>query len=246
MPYVADGSMAVAVDLIGMGASGKPDIDYTFADHYRYLEAFIKGFGPGKVTLVGHDWGATLAWEYARKNPGKVRRLAFMEGVLPPAFPVPSYEAMGEEMGGMFKLFKDPVMGPRKIIDENMFVEQLLPGFVNRTLGEEAMRAYRAPFIDPASRKPVLVWPRQVPIAGEPKETVSVLNAIGDYMGKTDMPVLLLYADPGVVVPPAAVKWYVGKIRGLETAFVGRGLHFIQEDHPDAIGRAISDWMRRN
>jgi len=246
MPYVAGGHRAIAIDLIGMGGSAKPDIAYSFEDHYRYFAAFIDALGIEKVTLVGHDWGATLAWEYARRNPKRVKRLAFMEGVLPPAFPAPSFEAMGPEMGKMFRAFKDPVEGPRIVLDENMFVEQVLPGFVDRILGEKAMNAYRAPFLTRADRRPVLAWPRQVPIAGEPASTTEALNMISDFMAKTKMPVLLLYAEPGANVPPSAVGWYVKKIANLETSFVGPAFHFFQEDHPDAVGRAIADWMRRN
>ena len=246
MPYISLQGRAIAVDLIGMGQSDKPDISYTFEDQYRYFSAFVDALDVKQVTLVGHDWGATLAWEYARRHPGRVRKLAFMEGVLPPAFPVPSFESMGEEMGNMFRTFKDPVKGLKLVVQDNMFIEKVLPGFVNRTLGEEAMRNYRAPFVKEKDRKPVLAWPRQVPIAGEPESTLNVLNAIGKFMGETNMPVLLMYADPGVVVPPKAVDWYVKKIRRLETAFLGQGLHFIQEDQPEAIGRALADWMRRN
>lgn len=246
MPYVAGGHRAIAIDLIGMGGSGKPDIAYTFEDHYRYFAAFIDALGVEELTLVGHDWGATLAWEYARRNPARVERLAFMEGVLPPAFPAPSFEAMGPEMEKMFRAFKDPVEGPRIVMDENMFVEQVLPGFVNRTLGEKAMRIYREPFLSRDDRKPVLAWPREVPIGGEPASTTAVLHDVSDFMAETDMPVLLLYAEPGAVVPPAAVNWYVNRIANLETNFIGQGLHYIQEDHPDAVGRAIADWIRRN
>lgn len=246
MPYIALQNRAIAVDLIGMGQSDKPDIDYTFADQYRYFSAFIDALNVKQVTLVGHDWGATLIWEYARQNPGKVRKLAFMEGVLPPAFPVASYESMGDEMGNMFRAFKDPVKGHKLVVQDNMFIEKVLPGFVNRTLGEDAMRIYRAPFAKEEDRKPVLAWPRQVPIAGEPESTLKMLNVIDDFMGKTEMPILLMYADPGVVVPPKAVEWYVKKIPKLETVFIGQGLHFIQEDQPEAIGYALVDWMRRH
>ncbi len=246
MPYVAGSNRAIAVDLIGMGASGKPDIDYSFADHYRYLTAFLETLDIGKVTLVAHDWGVALAWEFARRNPDRVARIAFMEGVLPPAFPRPSYESMGDEMGNMFRSFKDEEQGHELVIEGNMFVEQVLPAFVNRSLGEEARRIYGAPYLEEADRKPTLAWPREVPIAGEPAANVEMLGAVEVFMGETEMPVLLVYADPGVLVPPQAVDWYVSKIKRLETAFVGQGLHFIQEDQPDAIGRALKDWLRRN
>lgn len=246
MPYIATGNRAIAIDLIGMGSSAKPDIGYSFADHYRYLEAFIDKLGLNKVTIVGHDWGAALAWEYARQHPDRVTRLAFMEGVLPPSFPQPSFEAMGEKMGGMFRAFKDEKQGHKLVIEDNMFVEQVLPGFINRPLGNEALAAYRAPYLKAADRKPMLAWPREVPIAGEPASNVKILSGIEAFMGETKMPVLLVYAEPGVLVPPQAVSWYVGKIADIETVFIGQGLHFIQEDQPDGIGRALADWMRRN
>ena len=107
IPFVAEGHRAIAPDLIGMGHSGKPAIDYTYADHTRYLDAFVEALGLTEITLVGHDWGAALAWDYARRHPEKVVRLAFMEGVLPPAFPQASYEALGEAMGGMFRALQE-------------------------------------------------------------------------------------------------------------------------------------------
>ncbi len=246
IPYVAGDSRAVALDLVGMGRSGKLDIGYRYMDHYRYLEGFIDALDLKNITFVVHDWGAALGFDYARLHPDRVKAIAFMEGVLPPAFPQPSYEAMGEEMGGMFRAMRDPVQGREMVIDNHMFVEQILPGFVNRTLGEEAMAEYRRPFVGPASREPILAWPREVPIAGEPADVTERLEAIGAFMTETDLPVLLLYADPGVVVPPQAVGWYTGHMKNIETAYVGQGLHFIQEDQPDAIGRALSDWIRRH
>ena len=109
-----------------------------------------------------------------------------------------------------------------------------------------AMNSYRAPYISKESRKPILVWPREVPIAGEPESTVKALGEIGEFMSKTRMPTLLLYADPGVIIPREAVTWYVDKISKIETVYIGQGLHFIQEDQPDAIGLAIADWLRRH
>jgi len=246
LPYVAKSHRAVAIDLIGMGYSGKPRIAYTFEDHARYLEAFIDKMGFKTITLVGHDWGATLAWNYAKRHPGRVTRLAFMEGVLPPVFPQPSFEAMGAEMGGMFRALKDETQGREMVIQGNMFVEKVLPSFVNRSLGPEAMAAYRKPFQKEADRWPTLVWPREVPIAGKPAQTVQTLSEIERFMSTTKMPVLLLYADPGVLVPPAAIGWYTSRVSNLEASYIGQGLHFIQEDQPDAIGRELTDWMRRS
>ena len=246
MPYVAETHRAIAPDLIGMGHSGKPEIDYTFADHAAYLDAFIAAMDLDQVTLVSHDWGAALAWDFARRHPDKVVRLTFMEGVLPPAFPQPSYAAMGEEMGGMFRSLQDPEQGYQMVMEGNMFVEGILPMMINRPLGETAKAEYGAPYRDVESRLPTWMWPREVPTGGQPDSSVALMEDIAAFMGETEMPVLLTYADPGVLVPPQAVPFYTNLIGNLETAFIGQGLHFIQEDQPDAIGRAIADWLRRN
>lgn len=246
IPFMTPNYRNVAVDLIGMGGSDKPDINYTFTDHFHYLAGFIDELKSEEVILVAHDWGAALAWEYARKNPSKVKALAFMEGLLPPSFPATSFEAMGDEMGNMFRAFKDPIKGEQMVIENHFFVEQVLPNMINRPLGEKAMTAYRAPYTEKSSRKPILAWPREVPIEGLPASNVTLMKNISHFMGSTKMPVLLAYADPGVIIPPKAVPWFIEKIENIETAYIGQGLHFIQEDQPDAIGLAIADWLRRN
>jgi len=153
---------------------------------------------------------------------------------------------MGEEMGGMFRALQDPEQGYQMVMEGNMFVESILPMMINRPLGDEAKVEYGAPYQDVESRLPTWMWPREVPIGGAPASSVALMDDIAAFMGETDMPVLLTYAEPGVLVPPQAVPFYTNLIGGLETAFVGQGLHFIQEDQPDTIGRAIADWLRRN
>ena len=245
IPHVSDTHRAIAVDLIGMGHSGKADIEYSYADHYAYLEAFIDALDLRDITLVVHDWGATLGWDYARRNPDRVVRIAFMEGVLPPAFPITDISAMGET-GQALTAMRTPGQGEQMVLEGNMFVEQMLPGFVNRPLGAQAMTEYRAPFLTAQDRRPTLQWPRELPIEGEPADTTAIMEEIGRFMQSATMPTLFLYADPGVVGPPQLAEWYTAHLRRAETAYVGQGFHFIQEDQPDAIGRAISDWLRRN
>lgn len=150
IPYISDTNRAIAVDLIGMGHSGKPDIEYSYADQYAYLEAFIEALDLRDITLVVHDWGATLGWDYARQNPDRVIRIAFMEGVLPPAFPITDISAMGET-GQALTAMRTPGQGEQMVLEGNMFVEQMLPGFVNRPLGTQAMTEYRAPFLNSRS-----------------------------------------------------------------------------------------------
>lgn len=245
VPYVSSSHRVIALDLMGMGRSDKPENDYRFFDHFEFLQQFLTALDLQEITFVVHDWGAALGFEYARRYPEEVEAIAFMEGVLPPIFPQPSFDNLGPELGPLFQLLKDPARGHEFIIEQNGFVEQLLPNFVNRSLSEAEMAVYRAPFTSSTSRKPILIWPQEIPIAGLPQDIVLMMQDIEEFMASTNKPMLLLYASPGAVLPPDAVPWFEETIDQLETAYIGQGLHFIQEDQPQAIGRALADWLRR-
>ncbi len=246
IPFLKDRGRAIAVDNIGFGKSAKPDIGYTFAEHLRYIEGFIAGLGLKNITLVVHDWGSALGFDYASRHEANIKAIAFMEAIAPPVFPMESYEKMGPEIGQLFRDMRDPVKGPEMIIEQNMFIEGILPNAgVVRPLGEAEMNAYRAPFLDPATRKPILVWPRQIPIGGEPADVVEAVIAYGAWLKTTEVPKLHVYAWPGALNPPSVSDLFVRDMKNIETAYVGLGTHFIQEDNPEAIGRAIADWHRR-
>lgn len=228
-----------------MGDSDKPKIGYTFDEHAAYLNAFIEKTGLKDLTLVIHDWGSALGMRYARLNPDNVRGLTFMEVIIPPAFPAPSYEAMGE-VGNLFKPFRTEGVGEDTILNNNFFVEELLPKMgVARGLTEAEMEHYRAPYLTPESRLPTLQWPREIPIADQPKATYDAVIANGAWLTRSDIPKLYFYASPGAINPARAVKWIIANVPNLETRFLGKGTHFLQEDHPDLIGSGIADWLRR-
>ena len=245
IPYITDSYRAIAPDLIGMGDSGKPSIGYTFEDHAEYLDRFIDELALENITLVVHDWGSALGMRYARLNPGNVRALAFMEAIVPPALPVQSYEEMGET-GELFRALRTPEMGEEMVLEGNFFVEEVLPKFgVVRALTAQEMEAYRKPYPSPNSRLPTLQWPREVPIEGKPASTTKTISANGEWLYSSKIPKLLFYATPGALTPEPVVEYMTENVSNLETRFLGRGLHFLQEDHPDQIGAGIQDWLRR-
>ena len=245
IPYVTDTHRAIAVDLIGMGDSDKPDIDYTFADHAAYLDGFIAAMDLKDITLVIHDWGSVLGMRYARLNEDNVKAVAFMEAGIPPALPAPSLEAMGEPSAQLFAMLRSPA-GEEAVLQNNFFVEEVLGKLAVATpLSEEVLENYRAPFPTPESRKPTLVWPRQIPIGGEPADTGEVIVANGEWLYSTDMPKLMLHVAPGALMPPPVVEYVKANASNLEDVFLGPGVHFVQEDHPDAIGSALRSWIDR-
>lgn len=245
MPHVEPMGRVIAVDLIGFGKSDKPDSDYTFQAHSKYVDGFIEALGLKDIVLVIHDWGSILGFDYARRNSDNVRGIAFMEALIPPAFPFESLEAMGP-MGDLFRQFRDPVLGKVLLIDQNMFIEELLlKGALTRELSDAEKDAYREPFLDPSSRKPILVWPNELPIAGEPARNVKVVLKVDEWLKTSKTPKLLLYASPGAIVSPESAAWMRANHRNIETVFVGYGSHYIQEDNPQVIGRNIADWYQR-
>ncbi len=242
--HLSDQGRAIAVDLIGMGRSDQPKLDYTYADHRRYLDAFIQELGLENVTLVIHDWGSALGFDYASRHEDNIVGIAFMEAIVPPTVPVADYAAMGPA-GAIFKAMRTPGQGEKMILEQNFFIEVILPGAVVRSLSDEEKAAYRAPYPTPESRKPTLQWPREVPIAGEPKESVELVTRIGEWMRETSLPMLHLWASPGALNPEPVAKSLVEEIENLQSSYIGTGIHYIQEDHPVMIGRTIADWRRR-
>ena len=246
IPYATPHGRAIAVDLIGMGKSGKPDIDYRFATHAQYLEAFIDALKLTNITLVIHDWGSALGMDFARRNPDQVKGIVFMEAIVPPAMPIPSYEAMGRG-GEFFRDVRTPGVGEEMILQNNMFVEVVLPelGTV-RKMTDAERQAYRAPYPTPESRQPTLVWPREVPIAGEPADVLTIVERNGAWLHETSIPKLMFYAEPGAFGGPEVAAYFAENLKNIETNYVGPGYHYIQEDHPHMIGRELADWLRRH
>lgn len=247
MPHVAQQGRIIAPDLIGMGKSDKPDIGYTYKEHAAYLTAFIAALDLQNITLVVHDWGSALGMEYARLNESNVKGLAFMEAIVAPGVPIPSFVAMGTG-GDFFKALRSGTKeGEDLIYEQNMFVKVMLPNFgVIRPLTEAEKEAYRAPYPTRDSRKPTLIWPQELPIADAPAYTTRVVTQNGAWLAETELPKLYFYATPGALNPPQLVAHFQNTLKNLESRYIGAGVHFLQEDNPRAIGLGLSDWMRRH
>jgi haloalkane dehalogenase len=232
----------LAPDLIGFGGSGKPEIGYRFEDHARYLDAWFEALGLERVTLVGHDWGGALGFDWAARHPDRVRAVAFMETIVRPQTWA---EWQPPTARDIFQAFRSPE-GEHLILDRNLFVEAVLPGGTQRTLSEEEMAVYRAPFREREARRPMLAFPRDLPMEGEPADVVARVEAYGEWLvASADVPKLLLTFDPGGVMTEPVVAWCREHVAALGVEPVGPGIHYVQEDHGPAIGRAIAAWMRR-
>ena len=239
IPHVTGQARVVAPDLIGMGKSDKPEIDYRFLEHSSYVDGFIEALGLENITLVIHDWGSALGFHYARRHEDNVKAIAFMEAILAP---VASWDQFPADFQSLFKMFRTPEVGWNMIVNQNFFVEKILPGSVVRSLTEEEMNRYREPFLDVNGRKPLWRWPNEIPIEGEPPEVVDVVSRYNLWLQETEIPKLMFYGSPGALMTAPVVGWASQACKNLTAIDTGKGIHFIQEDAPELIGQGLASW----
>lgn len=243
IPFLEPLGRCIAPDLIGMGDSDKlqpsgPD-RYRFVEHRGYLDALLESLGINRrVCLVVHDWGSALGFDWANRHRQAVKGIAYMEALVQPV----TWQAWPEAARAIFQALRSPA-GEGMILDNNVFIERILPGSILRPLGDAEMAVYRKPFLRAGEdRRPMLTWPRQIPIDGEPADVVEIVAAYGRWLDTSPVPKLFVNADPGAIL--------IGPQREFcrrwpnQREITVRGSHFIQEDSPEEIGRAIADWLR--
>jgi len=206
----------------------------------RYLDAFLAKMGIGSAYLVVQDWGSGLAFHLAERRPDFVRGLAFMEFIRP----IPTWDEFlrGSPAREMFRKFRTPGEGEKLILENNAFVE-LMPGAIRRKLTDEEMAVYRAPFPTPESRRPTWRFPNELPIAGEPADVYATMERAHEALAASTYPKLMFAAEPGALVPPAYAEDLAGKLKDCRFVKLGDGIHFLQEDHPETIGRSVAAFI---
>jgi haloalkane dehalogenase len=245
LPHLQPLGRCIAPDLIGMGDSDKlpdsgPD-SYRFVEHRRYLDALLEALDVReRVTLVVHDWGSALGFDWANRHREAVKAIAFMEAIVGPQY-WDHWDKFG--MRAALQGLRSEA-GEAMVLRDNFFIEKILPGAILRTLSAEEMAEYRRPFAEPGEgRRPTLTWPRQIPIEGEPADVVAIVHAYADWLATSNVPKLFLKAEPGGILAHGAVL-DLARSFPAQTEVTVAGVHFVQEDSPDEIGRAIAGWMR--
>ena len=242
-PYLHDQASCISMDLIGMGDSDKldnPDTNsYRFEEHFYYVEKAIKDLTNNeKITLVVHDWGSALGFHWSYKHPELIKGIAYMEAIVKEM----TWDDWDKNAKSIFQGFRSDA-GEDLVLEKNYFIEKVLPGSIIRTLDADEMNEYRRPFLSSGeNRRPTLSWPREIPIEGEPGNVCQIVNEYAQWMKTNNIPKLFINAEPGAIT--------TGKIRDFcrswknQTEVTVKGIHFIQEDSPDEIGKALSKWYK--
>ena len=242
MPQLQNLGMCIAMDLIGMGDSekleDKGNMTYSYNTHKKYFDGFLDAIGvESNATLVIHDWGSALGFDWANDYPQRVKAICYMEGIVQSM----EWEDWNEDAKGIFQGFRSPA-GEEMILEKNLFIEAVLPGSILRKLSDAEMNEYRRPFNDKKSRRPTLDWPRQIPLENDPPEICRIVDSYSQWMAENNIPKLFINAEPGAIL--------IGKQREFcrtwknQKEVTVKGSHFIQEDSPNEIGNAIFDWLK--
>jgi len=239
LPLVAPVAHCIAPDLIGFGQSGKPDIEYRFADHVRYFDAFLEQAGIKSAFVVAQDWGSGLAFHLAARRPDFIRGLAFMEFIRP----MPTWTDFHPDQIETFQRFRTPGIGEQMILENNVFVEGVLPAATGRKLTDEEMSVYRAPFLTPESRRPTWRFPNELPIEGEPEDVYSAMEEAHRALAQSTYPKLLFVGNPGALISPAFAQGFAKELKDCRVVELSSGIHYLQEDHPEVIGADVEEWL---
>lgn len=243
IPHLTDLGRCIAPDLIGMGDSDKLPHSgpgaYRFVEHRAYFEAFVEAVGVSeRVTLVLHDWGSALGFDWAYRHPGAVRGIAYMEAFVAP---IGSWDDWPAEAVALFQAIRSEA-GEEMVLERNFFVEEVLPTEVLRGLSDEEMAVYRRPYLEPGeSRRPTLTFPREVPVAGEPADVHDAITGYAGWLATAEVPKLFVEAVPGVMF---ADHRALARSWPHQQHLTVPGSHLVPEDSPDEIGRAVAEWLR--
>lgn len=250
IPHVEGLGRCIAVDLIGFGDSDKlPGSDpyrYGFYEHREFFSEFLEAVGASRnVTLVVHDWGSAIGFDWASRHRDGVKAIAYMEAIIRPLGKDTLQLSDEIDIDALLTWiqFREPT-GEELILEKNLFVERFLPGMVLRDLTDEDMEGYRRPFLQSGEdRRTMLTLARQVPIEGQPEDLFQTVEGYSRWMCTNQLPKLLIIADPGLIITGPQLAFARSWHNQHETTV--RGVHFLQEDSPDEIGQALADWYRQ-
>ena len=262
IPYLFPYARVIVPDLIGHGQSDKPAIAYDYPAFQKYTFGTLDALGLENITVVGHDWGSILALDWASDNTDKIRGAVFMECLAAPYYPIldtdkaraerPDKESVLDHYE-QYRIYNkvDSVFGEmdeseKLTIEDNQWVDFSMMIHSHFEIPQRTMDYYRDPFRQLMSRYSIYHWPRMVSLDGDYPYVDEVFIRFNKWLTTKTVPTLDVYGKPGEVTQESDIRWRVENMQNHETAYVGLQLHYLQEDQPEAIGRAIADWYRRN
>lgn len=241
IPSLSAVGECIAPDLIGMGQSAKPDIEYRVFDHIAYIDAFIDALNLKNITLIMHGWGSVIGLDYARRHEKNIKALVFYEAHLQP---IRDWKKLSLPVQQLSSLLSNHDVSYRAIVTHNYFIEKLLPSSVIRPLTDAEMAEYRKPFLTPDSRKPLWQYVKDLPLGDGPEDVLQLIEQYSQWLKKTTLPKLLLYAIPGFMATVESIQWAKESLPNISLVSLDDAMHLAQESVPEQFSKAIATWYK--
>ncbi|MDF1796005.1 MAG: haloalkane dehalogenase [Coxiellaceae bacterium] len=236
-----DNYRCIALDLVGMGSSDKPDIDYRIFDHIKYFDAFVEALELKDITLVMHGWGSLIGFDYAKRHESNVKAMAFYESHVRAAIDWDMLSLPVQQLASMLQ----SKASYSAIVEHDYLVEKLIPSGAINQLSGDVIEKYREPFPDADSRKPLWQYVQDLPLGDGDTDVVELIDAYSAWLQTTTIPKLLMYAIPGFITTIDTVLWSRDNICELELVELGEAMHFAQETMPGVFSQALSSWLSK-
>ena len=240
IPIVSNKGRCIAPDLIGMGKSEKPNIDYHLADHIDYIAGFMEKLQLNNVILVLHGWGSVIGFCYAMLHPSMIKGLVFMEAYLRPLIDINQISLAAQELANLAKHDKKSY---DLVMRKNIFINKILPGITLRKLSQLELAHYAAPYQKSNSRKPLWQYLREQPFVNKASAAIPVIRRYSAWLQKSTLPKLMFYGLPGLITTMDDVQWAMDTLPNLSLYDLGNGLHNLPECSPIAIANEINGWI---
>lgn len=242
IPHVEGLGRIIAPDFVAHGwSSTSPRNAYHFKDNIAYFDTFFEALDlTENVILVVHDWGAAVGFNRAARFPEQIQGIAYMEAMVWPR----KWTDIPPERVDAFKWFRT-AEGEKAALEKNVFVEQMLfeRGIV-RDLSDVEKEVYRRPTTRAGGTNlPSIIMPNDIPFDGEPADNHKIIEFYAEWLAKSDVPKLFVNADQGHGLVGAA-REHARTFKN-QTEVTLHGRHYLQEDVPDGIGAALSEFVKK-
>lgn len=218
----------VAVDYPGFGLSDRPSgYAYTPGEHATVIGELVDHLGLNGFLTMGQDWGGPISLSIAADRPDRVRGLVLGNTWFWPTDRLSTH---------LFVRFMSSRRMQRRIIEQNYFVERMIPRGMARKLSDEEMDHYRQAQPVPEARIGVAEFPKQILTAGPWLSDLE--RRVAERLA--EKPVQLVWGMKDFGFP---AKKTIPRIRrtfsDLTLVELAKANHFIQEDGPEEISQAI-------
>lgn len=241
LPQVGKYFKAIAPDLIGMGQSSKPSIDYTIDDHIAYVSEFIDKLDLKKLHIVMHGWGSIIGFDYARRFPEKIQTMTFFESHIRP---IDHRSMLSLPMQEFMSILEHSDSIERLVMDDNLILKGLLMAESIDQLPDAVKQNYLAPFQAKDDFRPLIQYVKELPTGVLSHHSLSIVESYAPWLQTTSIPKLMLYAMPGFMTTIDTVSWAKSSLACMELIELPEALHLPQESNPALFVEALVPWLK--